>query len=262
MDILKFNEFNRSIDISSDFFESLYSKEDIVFNSLEYNVILKKYISDLSLNEILLTTFDSGINSVYKFISELLKNSNLNVELEVDNITLLTITALSISYLDERKLGLTSKEISEYDNDDSMKLDIKSLLEELKLRGIGNGIVKKIVSCLSTLFKLFKFILDKSNNNTILGFIDMLEYPKIFVAFMSAVVFVSNKFNLNINTLSSIYSSIELTTMSNIGNDIINTLSNVLSKELGIDDIKVNTTEVIIDNTNEIINEIINENEE
>jgi hypothetical protein len=77
---------------------------------------------------------------------------------------------------------------------------MRTILEELKLKGIGNGIVKKLVKCFNSIGGLFK-ILFKNTPYLVSGFMDMFAYTSILMPTMNAVSALVGNYNLNMDTL-------------------------------------------------------------
>jgi hypothetical protein len=173
MKVLKFNNYSKNLDMAEYFIYCL-KNPNISENNESYKSILNKLCNDLKFNFGLITTFGTGIGLMYPIVETLIRKSKLSVELTPENIVLLTITSLSIIYLEESdkikedKILCSKCDGSGYTTCDSkncegceicdleeecescmgkgylikseIESDIKSLLEELKLRGIGNGI--------------------------------------------------------------------------------------------------------------------------
>ena len=71
--------------------------------------------------------------------------------MNIDKVVLLTTCSLSIIYLEEKKCKTPQEE-------DQLTLDSKSMLEELRMMGLGNGIVKMIVKSLKSIKNVFNLI--------------------------------------------------------------------------------------------------------
>lgn len=197
--------------------------------------ILKGLHNDLKFNYGLVFTFGAGIKVMYSVVEGLIKNGNIKIELTPENIVLLSLTALAITYLEEKNnktgdekvmcsdcegSGYNTTNCSKCDNEgcddceedcefcngsgyiDSKvtKKDARTLLEELKLRGIGNGIVKKVVQCFKSIGNILH-ILFKNTPYVILGFLDMFAYTSILVPTMNAITSLINNYSLDMDTL-------------------------------------------------------------
>lgn len=223
--ILKFNDYKSSIDLIEEFVNNLVdekiheSKDDSSVKK-----ILDQLQKDIKFNYSLIFTFGAGINSMYPIVTHLLKNSNLNVEMTLENVVLLTITAIAIAYLEEKnnKTGQNEMECGDClsgivkigDEDTKCKKcsgtgsikslvnrkDTDTLLAELKLRGIGNGIVKKLVKCFISIGSFVKMIY-KNASLIISNFVDLFAYTSLLIPTMNAISGVINVHNLDVETL-------------------------------------------------------------
>jgi len=178
---------------------------DIIGNTItnesnEYKSVLKKIIEDLKLNYSLVLTFGIGLEAMYPVIKSLVENMNLKIDMKIETIVLMTIAAITIAYLEEKKEAKERKKLEH---------DSKSMLEELKLRGVGNGIIKKIVACIKSIGNLFK-ILFKNKRHIINGFFDMFGYTSIVIPTINAILYMIGKYNMNLDTLPSNFLSLGL----------------------------------------------------
>ena len=207
MKVLKFKEYTKFDTMAEELIEMLSNppiNEDKNQDS-GWKQILNKVFSDLGLNFALITTFGTGIASMFPIVSELIDNNNLNLDSTKENMLLLTITAVAITYLEERKNKTTKMQIDM--SDQEIKENAQSLLAELKLRGIGNGIVKKVVKSFQAIGNLIKIIF-KNVNNVINGFIDMFAYTSLLLPCMNVLSSFIDKYSLNLETLQGNFLSI------------------------------------------------------
>lgn len=225
--LLKFNDYQRSINLIESFVDNLVNEKVHESEKKDQHIknILNQLQKDLNFNYGLIFTFGAGINSMYPIVLHLLKNSNLNVEMTLENIVLLTITAIAIAYLEEKKnktgevnidcdscLGgglLQNKqgdvECSKCSGTGQIKSlvtkqDTDTLLAELKLRGLGNGIVKKLVRCFVSLGDFLKMIF-KNASLIITNFVDLFAYTALLIPTMNAISGIININNLNLENL-------------------------------------------------------------
>ena len=193
MRINRFTEHSielESAQIFLDSFDSLIKESD----ESTLKQIAKKVLSDLNLNVSLALTFGSGISACYPIVEKLMKNMGIeSFILSQESICLLTITALTILYLEEKK-AKSSKEEQE------LTSDAKSMLEELKMNGIGNGIVKKVMQALKSVKNIFDLI-GKHIGAIIGGVIDMFAYTSLLIPIMNGVMAIIDKYELNLDTL-------------------------------------------------------------
>jgi hypothetical protein len=92
-------------------------------------------------------------------------------------------------------------------SDQEIKENAQSLLAELKLRGIGNGIVKKVVKSFQAIGNLIKIVF-KNVNNVINGFVDMFAYTSLLLPCMNVLASFIDKYSLNLDTLQGNFLSI------------------------------------------------------
>jgi hypothetical protein len=222
MQVLGFSQYINSIQLAEDFIQLIGN--DIINESdkFDYKKIIKKIIDDLNLNVQMLLTFGVGLESMFPIIRNLVKNMKLNIDLKPETVVLMTIAAVTIAYLEEKK-SIKNKKI--------LEKDAKSMLEELKLRGVGNGIVKKLVKCLNSLGNLLK-ILFRQKRPIINGLFDMLAYTALLVPFLNAVMFMVGKYELNIDTLPSNFLSVGLGVTTIVAKHGINFLIDKLKDKL------------------------------
>lgn len=178
--------------------------------------ILQRLQKDLKFNYGLVFTFGVGVRLMMPIVDNLIKNGNIKVELNVENLVLISLAALTITYLEESKNKSGDAEVpcscKEVKSDCKVcggsgmiksivtKQDARTLLEELKLKGIGNGIVQKLVECFKFFGKIFKPLFTHSAK-IINGLIDMLAYTSILLPAMNAILSVIGKYELTMDTL-------------------------------------------------------------
>lgn len=221
MKINKFSEYNLQNNITQDFLNSFYLiiKES---DQASYKKAAKKLISDLKLNNNLLLKFDSVLNNFYLFINSLMKNINIDsFNLDEQSVVLLTLSSLSIIYLEEGKYKSSDEELK-------LRKDSKSMLEELKMRGFGNNIVKKLILCIKTIKNIF-LIFSKQSNVKVSGVIDMIS-ESIFKSIINAIYYVTDKYDLNLDTFVQNFSTLS----SNIAKSGINDIMNKIKDEVSL----------------------------
>ena len=139
MNIKRFSDYNLQNEMADEFLKSFDKMIVESDGGSSYKKVAKKVISDLKLNVSLVTTFGAGIGALYPVVDGLMKNMNMDsFNLNTESIVLLTLASVAITYLEEKKC----KSIEE---EEELTKDSKSMLEELKMRGFGNGIVKKLM---------------------------------------------------------------------------------------------------------------------
>lgn len=196
MKIQRFGDFYKQESILEDFLLSLNETSDEISydhspqdsnlkdtgkeqsDSL-YKSIQKKVILDLKLDSKLILTFGTGIGAIYPIVLKMMENMSLGIDITRQTTVLLTIAAITIVYLEEKKFKTTEEE-------DILTKDSKSMLEELRMQGIGDGIVKKLIKALSSIKNIFSTIV-KYLGTAISGIIDMFAYTSILIPIMNAI---------------------------------------------------------------------------
>lgn len=193
MRINRFTEYSLELESAQLFLDSF---DGLIKESDESTLkkISKKVLSDLNLNVSLALTFGSGITACYPVVEKLMKNMGVeSFILSQESICLLTITALTILYLEEKKSKSSTEE-------QQLTSDAKSMLEELKMNGIGNGIVKKVIKSLKSVKNIFD-IIGKHIGAIVGGVIDMFAYTSLLIPIMNGLMAIIDKYELNLDTL-------------------------------------------------------------
>lgn len=192
--IKRYNDYQDFDIMAYDFIQGLDSiineSDD---NDDQYQSIFKKFSKDLKLNLALIGTFGSGIGTFVPIVNKMMTNMNISTELDIEKIVLLTICSLTIIYLEEKKYK-TSKE--EQDLID----DSKSMLEELKMMGLGNGIVKMVVKAFKSISNIFN-IIGKHAGSVVSGVVDMFGYTALLIPVMNGISYIVGKYDLTPETL-------------------------------------------------------------
>lgn len=162
-------------------------------NNEDYKSVQDKVISDLKLNFRLIGTFGAGISSFYPIVNAIMENTPLEIEKTTEVIVMMTIAAISIIYLEEKKYKDSEEE-------DIITKDSKSLLEELKMRGVGNGIIKKLIKSISSVKSIF-YLIGKHLGAVVGGFIDMFAYTSMLIPILNGIFYLIGKYDLNLETL-------------------------------------------------------------
>lgn len=227
MRILKFNEYSHDEEIVEFFINSL----QVGINESQqenYESILSKLKKDLKLNLDSITKFGTTITAFYPIVGKLITNAQLKLDNPAEAAVLLTICAISIIYTEDKNLK----------PEDSMKLknQCRSMLEELKLRGIGNGIVKKLISCFRAIFKLFKTI-GKHLGSVVVSFFDMFGFTALLLPVLNSIMACIGKYDLNLDTLSGNLLSIGVGVGTFVAKNIITNVLKKLNKSSKEDEI-------------------------
>lgn len=193
MKVLKVEELNFNEKLTNDFINSIQYIVESDSHESDYKKVEKKIVSDLKLNSRLIGTFGTGIGAFYPVVNSLMANMGSNIELTDETIVLATICAITIIFLEEKKFEKGSEE-------EQMLKDSKSMLEELKMKGVGNGIIKKIVKALKSTFNIFS-IITKHIGVVVNGFTDMFAYTSMLIPVMNAINWIIDKYEFTPDTL-------------------------------------------------------------
>jgi hypothetical protein len=189
--IHKFNDYSKYDEMSKYFIDN-FDKLIKESNTDDYEKIQKKVIRDLKINLEFIATFGAGIKFLFPIVEGLLFNQG-NIEITKESVVLATICALGIIYLEEKKTRSQKEE-------EELTKDSKSMLEELKLKGIGNGIVKKIIKAIKSINNIFSKI-GKYLGKVTLGIVDMFAYTSLLIPVMNGIMAIINKYDLNLETI-------------------------------------------------------------
>ena len=258
--VLKFNDHSNSVKMAEELIEMIANPKlnESSIDDSHIQKILKGLAFDLKFNYSLVFTFGTGIRAMYPIVENLIKNGNLKVEMNTENVVLLSLAALAITYLEEKnnKAGDTEVECPDCDGlgyhggedgedeedcqscsgsgilkSEVTKADARTILEELKLRGFGNGIVKKLVKCFKSIGNLFKTLF-KNTPYIISGFLDMFAYTAILIPTMNAISWMVGKYDFNLETLPMNFLSIGVGVGTFLAKNGINYLVSKLKDKL------------------------------
>ncbi len=203
--VLKFNEYDKSEELANEIIESICNPQINESTSIDDSIIkkiLKNLSRDLKFNIGLVSTFGAGIKVMYPIIENLINNGSLKIEMTSENIILLCITSLSITYLEETQNKAGDKITQDGVESVVTKSDAQTMLEELKMRGVGNGLVKKFVSAFKSIGSFFK-ILFRGTPYVITGLIDMFGYTAILIPCMNTISSFIGKYDITVDTVAS-----------------------------------------------------------
>lgn len=216
--IMKFQDYQKTSQIAEEFLEKIINPtmNESNLNDDMVKDILKKLQNDLKFNFGLVFSFGTGIGLMYPIVLNLIKNSKLSVELTPENIVLLTLTTLCICYLEDNKNISGLEDIVCPDCDGSVecptcngtgelkskvnKQDARKLLTELQLRGIGNGIVKKMVKCFDSISKLLRSIF-RNSEVVVKTLLDMFAYTSLLIPTLNAINWLTSQNSYTIDNL-------------------------------------------------------------
>ena len=223
MKVLSYKQYQMAEDLANFIANPIINESDD--KDTQIDSILKKLSNDLRFNYGLVFTFGVGVRAMYPIVEGLIKNGVLKVEPTMENIVLVSIAALTITYLEEskNKVGdpevpcdckIKSKDCKNCGGTGMIKSvvtkqDARTILEELKLRGIGNGIIKKMAECFKFLGNILKDLF-KNTPYIVNGLIDMLGYTSILIPAMNGISAIIGKYDITMDTLIGNTSAIVL----------------------------------------------------
>lgn len=211
--ILRFQHYKMTDDLIDFLSNSVLNESDKGQSAIDS--ILKGLSKDLKFNMGLVFTFGVGIRAMFPIVDNLIQNGTLKIEATTENIVLICLAALTITYLEEtnNKAGQTEVECDCKNKKDCeicggtgviksivTKKDAQTILEELKLRGVGNGIIRKMVECFKSIGSISKTLF-KNSPYVINGLMDMLGYTGLLIPTMNAISALIGKYDLNMDTL-------------------------------------------------------------
>lgn len=223
MKVLSYKQYQMAEDLANFIANPIIKESDD--KDPQVDSILKKLSNDLRFNYGLVFTFGVGVKAMYPIVEGLITNGVLKVEPTMENIVLVSIAALTITYLEEskNKVGdpevpcdckIKSKDCKNCGGTGMIKSvvtkqDARTILEELKLRGIGNGIIKKMAECFKFLGNILKDLF-KNTPYIVNGLIDMLGYTSILIPAMNGISAIIGKYDITMDTLIGNTSAIVL----------------------------------------------------
>ena len=194
MKIQRYTDYTLQNEMAEEFLNSFDKMVKESDGDTSYQKVAKKVISDLKLNVSLVATFGAGIGALYPVVQGLMENMNLDsFILTPESIVLLTLSSVTISYLQEKKFKSAEEE-------DQLTKDSKSMLEELKMKGFGNGIVKKLIKSLESVKNIF-LVIGKHIGAVIGSILDMFAYTSLLIPLLNGVMSIIHKYDLNLETL-------------------------------------------------------------
>lgn len=199
--------------------------------------LIKKISKDLKVDLSQLKDFDKSISIFLPTIESILNNVS-NIE-NNDEVNILSTMATSfIIYLEKE----------ENSNEEYLTKASRTLLEELKLRGVGNGVIKKIIKSLESIKNFISFLYSYKNKD-IDSFSDLISIKGIKNVFkiLSDIILEYKMSNedivMNFNNIST---GATLSISKDKINDIINTLRDLdkLNKSKISKDIESQNTDI------------------
>jgi hypothetical protein len=135
-----------------DLAEELFNHSNNSMLETKYSLPKNTFLDKLKIHKLLIDQNQDKLGLLDKITEQLVKNSNLNIGDDEKTITLLCVSAFSASQLDSKFV------IDNKVNKGEFEKEIQSVLEELKMIGVGNNIVKNLSNCFKSILKLSKSI--------------------------------------------------------------------------------------------------------
>jgi hypothetical protein len=235
--ILKYEEFKNYEEIASELVQNICNPQMNESKDVDnFDVISKKLSKELKFNFGLIATFGFGIKMMMPVINELIENGSFSFEMTQENIVLLTITVASIFYLEQTSNKAGDEVNSEGQKSHVTKKDAQTLLEECKMRGIGQGIIKKFVNAFSAISKFFKIMFSKTPY-VINGLLDMFGYTALMIPCMNAFSTFIGKYDVTIENIGTNLLSLGVGVGSLLAKQGVSWLVKKINKSLGIKDL-------------------------
>jgi hypothetical protein len=245
MGILKFEDYT----INSSILSLIKEFENIDINESSNNNHLNDIVNTLNLNENIIDIYNSvNFDVLFNIVKELISNDSLNVELNDKNITQSTLSLILISLKNDIE---KTNNLKYYNSVDDLKNDIRDILEELKLEGIGNGIIKKISTILEQIYDFFKLISKDIKINNIKTLFDIISNDRLSNIILSPIYNYIKKNNVSMNSLEKTITHMNKNTSVFSIEPIINAISKSFNTDIEID---IHDSDISNKN-NDIINE-------
>ena len=201
--ILKYKDYSLSEERALELIQNICKpqmNESKLWSNFESIAI--KLSKDLKFNFGLVVTFGAGIKVMLPVVNRFIQNGTFNFEMNEENLILLTIAVVSIFYLEETANKAGDELNAEGEKSEVTKRDCQTMLEELKMRGIGQGIVKKFVSAFNAISKFFKMLF-RGTPYVVNGLLDMFGYTALMVPCMNALSAFIGKYDMTIETIGA-----------------------------------------------------------
>ena len=232
--ILRYTEYKQSEEKALEIVEMICNPQINESKKMSaFRTIAKKLSFDLKFNFGLVVTFGTGIKLMLPVVQSLINEGSFNFEMTEENLILLTITIASILYLEETSNKTGDEVNSQGEQSVVTKKDAQTMLEELKMRGIGQGIVKKFVSAFSTIGKFFKMLF-RGTPYVINGLLDMFGYTALMVPCMNALSMFIGKYDITIENIAMNLFSLSVGVSALLAKQGVSWLVNKINKSLGL----------------------------
>lgn len=194
--IKRYGEYVSFDDMAFEFvdsFQTMIKENDELDDDGDWKTHWKKFKNDLKLHTGLIGTFGAGIGAFIPVVQSMMGNMNISTEVTLEISVLLTICSLTIIYLEEKKFKNSEEEAL-------LTKDSKSMLEELKMRGVGNGLVKLVIKSFESVTNIFS-VIGKHLGALVGGVIDMFAYTALMIPVMNGILYLIGKYELTPETV-------------------------------------------------------------
>jgi len=196
MFIKTFEQYSKDLSILDDFFDN---SQTIITEESKSSIkkMVGEISTDLKINSKFVATFGLSIDGLYPIVQSLMENMKLSsVDLTPRVITMLVLASLSVIVLEEK----SKKFKPSPEDEDEIRTGAKSLLTELKLSGVGNGIVKKLVEAIKSI-KNIASIIFKNIPKAVESMVDMFAYTSLMIPILNGIKYIVGEYDLTIDTL-------------------------------------------------------------
>ena len=214
-------------DTLGDFMNQEKNDSDEFVDKTLYQKVEKKVLADLKLDTKLIFTFGAGIAAFYPIVNQMMENCGIeSIKLTRETIVLLTLAAITIIFIEEKKYKSTKEQELLIKNSESM-------LEELRMQGIGDGIVKKIIKSIESIKNLFS-IIGRHIGATANGVIDMFAYTSILIPIMNGILSLIGKYDMTMDNVIANFFSIGVGITTRIAKHGLIEILSKLKNRLGL----------------------------
>jgi len=232
--------------MSDIFFTSLISDVSETNDSFDTPTI-ESSLKGLNIRPTLTDKFKDVVSDITPTINGLMDNTPSDMEANEENLILLTLTVLGITNLEEignsaghpviecpKCKGTGCDKCNNKGEMESVidKNEAQSLLEELRMRGVGNGTVKKLVQAMITIGEFSKELLSDTEYS-VDGFISMLDKKNVLSPMMNSMKEFIKEFGLNVDSLQNNLSSLKKSVNSYVSKKGIDWLLDKLKSAFG-----------------------------
>jgi hypothetical protein len=193
MKVQKFEEYSQSYMevFCQDFLKGLLSDNLHESSSTTWDELHNKAFNDLKHSFDFIRSID--ILPLYDFINSLVKNEKSTVTITPDMVVNMTICAVAITHVEDKRADIPIKE------KELIVRDIQLELEEFRMQGIY-GIVKKAVRCINSIRSIFN-IISKHIGKLVYQFLDLFNYMTLLTPIIQILSNLIDKYKIDMEVL-------------------------------------------------------------